>query len=432
MAPQHFSARKLVLQGYFPLLIVFTIFAGLNQQKYPEMIFSSDQEGYYMYIAAPFFSGGFANYKSSSNLFTPYPGTDKVFTKYSYGTALLEAPFVVVAHFIYLISEGHHDSHGRLPIHGLGVLSAFIFYSLLSLWLLRRFLEQKFDPIWVMVALCGLYLGTNWIFYTVREPGNSHVVSLFVLCCWLVFIPKLFREPSAQNFAIAGLLFGLTSLIRPTNAVAILYLLFAEYQAPNGGTFKERWQFLIKNWKFIPLFAGCTVLVWLPQMTYWHYATGHWFFYSYQNEGFINWRSPKILHVLFDVQNGLFVYAPILFLPLCGLLVGAWRKQREAIGTLFILSLLTYLFASWWTWSFGGAYGHRCYVDWMGFLALPFCWFLQYIAAPSQRLRRMVVGLIPCFIYLSLGLGYLYQWPWEHPDWTWLKLFQTIGRLLPC
>ncbi len=30
-----------------------------------------------------------------------------------------------------------------------------------------------------------------------------------------------------------------------------------------------------------------------------------------------------------------------------------------------------------------------------------------------------------------MGLGYLYQWPWEHPTWTWEKLFETIGCLLP-
>ncbi|MBC7775856.1 MAG: hypothetical protein H7246_10520, partial [Phycisphaerae bacterium] len=75
MSNKRFSIKAFLLRWYFPLLVVFTIFAGLNQQKYPDMIFSSDREGYYMYIAAPFFSGGFANYKPSSDIFTPYPGT---------------------------------------------------------------------------------------------------------------------------------------------------------------------------------------------------------------------------------------------------------------------------------------------------------------------------------------------------------------------
>ncbi len=431
MSSPQFFAKKFLLRWYFLLLALFTIFAGLKIQKYPDLIFQGDAEGYYMYIAAPFFNGGFAFCKSTDNLYTPLPGSDKVFTKYTYGTALLEAPFVVVAHFIYIIKEGKHESHGRLPIHGMGVLFAFMFYSLASLWMLRRFLERKFDPTWVMVALCGLYLGTNWIYYTVKEPGNSHIPSLFIITCWLVFVPKLFREPSAKNFALAGLILGLTCLIRPTNCVAILYLFFAEFNAPNGGSFRERWQFAQKHWFLIPLSVVSMIFVWLPQMDYWHYTSGKWLYYSYNEEGFINWKSPKILNVLFDVQNGLLVYAPILFLPLIGLIWGIWQKKREAIGIFAMLSLLTYLFASWWTWSFGGAYGHRCYVDWMGFLSLPFCWFLQEMVAPLPRARKFVLVLMVCLIYLSLGLGYLYQWPWEHPVWTWQKLFETMGRLLP-
>ena len=53
------------------------------------------------------------------------------------------------------------------------------------------------------------------------------------------------------------------------------------------------------------------------------------------------------------------------------------------------------------------------------------------MVAPNSRLRWVALLLILCLMYLSIGLGYLYQWPWEHPDWTWQKLFETMGRLLP-
>ncbi|MCC7466356.1 MAG: hypothetical protein IT261_08815, partial [Saprospiraceae bacterium] len=197
----------------------------------------------------------------------------------------------------------------------------------------------------------------------------------------------------------------------------------------NGGNWKDRWHFLIDNLKKIPVATLALLLVWFPQMWYWHSITGKWFYYSYDEEGFSNWHSPKILNVLFDVQNGLFVYSPILLMPVAGMFYGIWKGRREALGTFTLLAVLTYLFASWHTWSFGGAYGHRCYVEWMGFLSIPFCWFLQEIVSRSSKAKWVVPGLILFLIYLSIGLTYLYQWPWERPDWTWGRLLETMGKL---
>lgn len=423
--------RKFMLRYYLVFLTVFSILAGNYLIKYPDMVFTSDSEGYYMYIAAPFFNGGFANYKPYSPVYTTYPGTDKIFTKYTYGTALFEAPFALLANIVYVIKEHNHDSHGRFGMYGMAVLYAFIFYSMFSLWMLRRYLEQRFNPVWVMLALCSLYLGTNWVFYTVKEPGNSHVVSLFLLTCWMMFVPSIYKEPSRQNFILAGLLFGLVSLVRPTNAVAILYPFFVNLPGEKPLNLKSRLQFLGKNSPYVLLAAAVMLSVWLPQMWYWHSISGHWLMYSYDKEGFDNWSSPKILNVLFDVQNGLLVYAPILIMPLIGLVYGVRQRRREAYGILLSFSLLLYLFASWHTWSFGGAFGHRCFVDWMCFLTIPFCWFWEEIVAPSRAARRWAPALALFLIYLSLGLGYLYQWPWERPGWTWEKLGWTVLKLFP-
>ena len=47
--------------------------------------------------------------------------------------------------------------------------------------------------------------------------------------------------------------------------------------------------------------------------------TGHWLYYSYTEEGFKYWNEPKIAAVLFDVQNGLFLYSPLVLLMMAGL-----------------------------------------------------------------------------------------------------------------
>ncbi|MBL0009093.1 MAG: hypothetical protein IPP25_18465 [Saprospiraceae bacterium] len=104
-------------------------------------------------------------------------------------------------------------------------------------------------------------------------------------------------------------------------------------------------------------------LFFLPQLMYWKEMTGHWLYYSYTEEGFKYWNEPKIAAVLFDVQNGLFLYSPLVLLMMTGIVMGLFKKNFQAPVVLLIFSIATYFFASWWAWWFGGAFGHRCYVE---------------------------------------------------------------------
>ncbi|MDF2373176.1 MAG: hypothetical protein P1V21_20550 [Rhizobiaceae bacterium] len=62
--------------------------------------------------------------------------------------------------------------------------------------------------------------------------------------------------------------------------------------------------------------ALIAVMVLSPMLVWWHSVTGQWIVNSYavtENEGFTHWKSPYVLSFLFNVERGLFFWAPVFF-----------------------------------------------------------------------------------------------------------------------
>ncbi len=160
--------------------------------------------------------------------------------------------------------------------------------------------------------------------------------------------------------------------------------------------------------------------------------TGSPIFYSYQGEGFPYWNQPKILAVLFDPQNGLFMYSPMVLLMVLGIIVG-WKKKKAqflSVGLIFLLS--TYIFASWWAWWFGGAFGARSYVELYALVSIPFAFLIEKILTfKSLTLRYLFLLLYIFFNFYSVRLSYLYRAPWDGADWRWniKKMYEIWSHL---
>lgn len=95
---------------------------------------------------------------------------------------------------------------------------------------------------------------------------------------------------------------------------------------------------------------------------------------------------------------------------------------------MVILAIATYLFASWWAWWFGGAFGHRSYVEYYALLALPFASMAQ-LAFKKTWSKVLILAICALLIYYNLGLTYHYNPPWDGPEWTYEKVWIEIGKL---
>lgn len=160
-----------------------------------------------------------------------------------------------------------------------------------------------------------------------------------------------------------------------------------------------------------------------PQLLYWKEMTGHWIYYSYADEGFKYWNKPKIMAVLFDVQNGLFLYSPLVLLMLVGVFYGLKIKKYHSPAMLLIFVMATYIFASWWAWWFGGAFGHRSYVEYYAILAIPLAGLIDKIfSLKNKYIRLSFQSLLIILMIYSVRLSYLYTsigGPWDGADWRW-------------
>lgn len=162
---------------------------------------------------------------------------------------------------------------------------------------------------------------------------------------------------------------------------------------------------------------------------YWHHLTGNFWFYSYGDEGFLYWSSPKLWEIFFSVQNGLFIYSPLILAAFVGAGILAWKKIHQGPAILLIILIASYAIASWWAWWFGAAFGHRAFVELYAILSIPMVYVLSQINKASMAVKILAGMLTTAGIFYSLRLSYLYLAPWDGPDWNWAAFTEVLSKL---
>ncbi len=409
------------------LLLVLAVFSFVKTQQrlkdaYWHVVTGSDPQWYYSYLPATFIYG-FEDHPLSFEHqgFNKYPGTNLLAIRYTSGIAIMELPFFLVAHGI--ASAFGMQADGYTKPYGLAVVLAALFYALLGMLLLFKTLCRHFPPWAALVTVAMLFLGTNLGHYTYTESGMSHAFSFCLFSAFAFLTPRLLSTPNWKNIGLMSAILGLAVLIRPTNIVLALYLL--GYQVYSRADLMQRVKLLLAQWKFLPLAGGIVLLIMAPQMAYWHAITGDWIHWSYGEEGFDNWNAPKLYSVLFSVQNGLFIYAPVILLAFIGLFWTSARKLLSGPVLMLIFALATYTFASWWAWWFGGAFGHRCYVEFFALLAFPLAFMIhKMLSCKRQWVQVASTVFLICCAFYTTGLATAYSPPWDGPGWTWETFYE--------
>lgn len=420
---------------FFIILVNTLASANINWGKnHWKSIIEADAKGYYAYLPAIFIYndlhfGFFDKIEKEKyfdkNLYYDYRYTfkGKVINKYYCGTALVEMPFFLIAHFLSYISQEEMDGYSKY--YPIGINIAAIFYLFIGLIYLNLLLKEYAIPNKVRaLTLIAIAFGTNLFYYVIGEPGVSHIFSFTLMSMFFYYAKLYFSHFNKKHILILSILLGIIILIRPLNGIVLLTLPFFAGNLPSLKKgillfFNDKTQAILSLTIF---FAIVSI-----QLIIYKISTGHFFVYSYGNEGF-NFSSPHIIDILFSYKKGLFLYTPLLLLSLAGG-VFLFRSSPYLCYTWFgFFFLLTYFLSSWWNWYYGGSFSSRVYVEFIPLFAILLAMAINNIH--PKLINRIYITLVVMLVMICQIQTYQYRYNQIHwSDMTKEKYWSVFLRI---
>ncbi len=371
-----------------------------NKFSEPHRVFHWDVKSYYSYLPAYYIDHDIGmtkwenQYPNFNKYWPEYVRDDKFVIKTTLGISIFYAPFFAVANC--LAEPLGYPADGFSEPYAFAILLSGAVFAWLGLLFVQRFLLRYYHDKVAAVTLVIMGLATTLYWYATFEAPMSHSYSFFLFAVFLYLTDKWYEKITWCKSLLAGIVFGLIILIRPTNGLVLFVFLL--YGIKNWKDISARIRLYCQHWYHFFIVIAMIGLVILPQLLYWKEITGHWIYYSYGSERFF-WDSPKIIEVLFGYRKGLFVYTPVLLLSFIGMIL-LWKKERGLFWPLTVFFTINiYVISSWWCWWYGGSYGLRAFVECYAFLAVPMAGFISWASE-----RRWPVRIPTYIIILLLSL----------------------------
>jgi len=398
----------------------------------------SDAKGYYAYLPATVvyqdLNFGFfdeierVKYKNASDIYDYRKEHDGFYiNKYYCGTAFVLVPFYLIAHWLSILLG--YDLDGYSYLYAIFQTIGAVFYCALGLFFLARLLSfYRINETNKSITLIALLFGSNLFYYTVGELGMSHVYSFAFVAGFIFFIKRYFEKTASRDIILASIFLGIIILIRPVNGLIICLIPFlaGSYSGLKRG-------FLALKKHFLALIISaivCCAIVSIQLFIY-KIQTGSFFIYSYDGEGF-NFLNPQIFDFLFSYKKGLFVYTPMCFLALFGL-IPLYKKSRFQFYSLVeFLIVVTYVLSSWWCWYYGGSFSTRVFVEYLPVFALLLAISLQYIKEKVAKIAIrsfIVVLIVVCQIQTFQYRYYEIHWAEMTKEMYW-DVFLRVDKLM--
>lgn len=403
---------------YSEILIVSVILMLSIRFTNNERIVHSDGNGYFAYLPATIIYGDltYSFYDDIKEKYYEGKGQDyrvkvnnKTINKNWPGVAILWAPFYIVAHIISTVTNLPNDGYAN--IYQYSIIAAAMFYLLLGLYFLRKFLKlYHIKPFYISAIQAIIVFATPLYHYATRDVSFTHTYSFVFIMIFFYYVKTISIEYSFKKLFTLALIFGMIIIIRPVNGLVFTAIPFI------CGSWKSThnlFQNVFKNPKhlLVSFLALIFILSIIPIL--YKIQVNQWFVWQYKsnadktkNVGF-NFSEINIHNILFSFRNGLFIYSPALFLSFIGFIALLWkRKYFQPSAFLVSFLLITYVLSSWQAWWYGMSYGMRTMVDYLPMFVLLFV-FAFKIA--HKRIAGIIIALSAIFIILNVIQEYQYR-----------------------
>jgi hypothetical protein len=391
------------------ILLLFPTFTIINfSHQYwvkPDKVIAWDVKSYYAYLPAAVIHKDLSlnfikdNPEEYNKWFWPVKTeTGKYCIVTSMGVSFLYAPFFMVGHFVALSSD--YEATGYTEPYAMALIFSAMFYVILGLWFLRKLLLKYFDELTTVLTIIIVLFGTNLLYYTSWSAPMTHSYSFGLISIFIYLINKWYNTLSYKRTIGIGLLFGLIVLIRPTNILVLLVLIF--WNTSNLKDIGNRVLFFIREYKHVLLMMLAFFIVWVPQFLYWKSVSGKFLYYSYGGlGGKFFWAYPQIQEILLSFRKGWWIFTPVMLVSTLSIVFMFRRMKGQVIAVIIFLLANIYVQSSWWCWWFGGSFGNRAFIDSYGIMAIPLA-SLIYTAKKKHWSIAPVLVLLSILSFYSL------------------------------
>lgn len=401
---------------FLVFLVVFGASIFLLPKRYGRLIVG-DGIYYYVYVRSTVldgdldFSNDYARYQEfntedalkKQEMLARKTPTGMAANLFSVGPAVLWAPLFVFTHiFATLIGQA---SDGFAYLYEAPILFLSIAYGFIGIVLMYRVTSEMFSKFAAFVALLGIWLGTNVVYYMGVSPSASHVLSMFTSALFVYLWWRWRNNRTRARWFVWGLSAGLMALVRWQDILIVLLALFEWIDKGRWMTDDGR---RLQN-IFCPsslmngiLFLFGIFLAFIPQMLAWQILYGSPLT-APQGEGFFQFFRPEILNVWFSTKRGLFTWSPILLFAVLGFVPLFQKNRLLGAATILIFVSETYVNSivnDWWG---GEAFGARRFISLMPFFALGLAAFIDFIR-PRVSQNIILVALAAFLLWNNLFL----------------------------
>lgn len=368
-----------------------------NGSGHPVNFIDGDARDYYSSLISTFIKHDLTN-QQANEWFILRTGTGTI-NVHPIGVSVLLLPFFTLGYFFALLF--HFPVDGLSLPFQITVAAGALTYAAVGLIFLKKLFRQNgiADKISALILLL-IFFGTNLLYYTLSEAAMSHVYSFSLVAVFLYHSNRYVLLLRNKNLYAASAILGLILLVRPNNVFIILSL-FIWFK--NREECRNFLSILCKK-KAIYLAVSITAAIVLLQSVVWYLQTGSLFHNTYKADGFY-WFNPQILKMLFGFDSGFFIYTPLCFLFLGGIIF-IYRENRFAfLSASALLLILFYFFSSYWAYTYFDGIGIRVLVD---YYAL-FAFFGAKFFTATVKSKWIIAPFMAALFFVFVNLVYCYQ-----------------------
>lgn len=378
------------MTGIITLIICFSFAWKNNEGKFVNYV-DGDSRFYYEYLHSTFVTNTSLNISHNGN---------SVITHHPVGVSLLLLPFFLIAYACaYLFN---YPVDGLSEPFQISICTGAIFYVLLGLVYLKKLfrLNNISDKVSALI-IALIFFGTNLYHYTIIESAMSHVYSFCFITLFLYHTCNFVTHNQNKNLVYAAIVFGVILLLRPNNGLILFSVLF---WFKSKKQFREFFKKLFSNKTFY-LAALIPILLLVFQLLVWQVKEHSLFSNRYAPYGF-SWLKPNFIKMLFGFNAGFFVYTPLCFLFLFGL-ISVYKQNKFLFysTTIFLLGLF-YFLSAYSAYTYFDGLGIRVLVDYYGIFA--FLGAKLFMSVEAEKL--LLIGVLTLALFFSImSLVYSYQ-----------------------